>query len=72
MLRKRQDIKTYIFFASQRKEGKKLPETFSLVRDIQHTKQLRKAKVIDTLFFLWAFEQCTKTAKHEKDLKRKI
>lgn len=75
MLRKRQDIKTYIFFCFE-KERKKLPETFSLARDIQHTKQLRKAKVIDIhlfcFFFLWAFEQCTKTRNTRKILKENM
>ena len=77
MLRKRQDIKTHISFCSEKERKKeKLPQTFSLARDIQRIKQLREGKVIDIhlfcLLFVVGFRTKHENAKHEKDFKREI
>jgi hypothetical protein len=70
MLRKRQDTKTYIFFAALKKERKKkLPETFPLVRAISIQKQSKKSNRYTFIsFFLVGFSNNARNAKHEKDL----
>lgn len=69
---------TYKYFLLFEKEGKKKrPETFSLVRDIQHTPYEKPSNryTFISFYFLVGSEQCTiylhENAKHEKIMEQK-